>query len=74
MPTDNTDSSLVTARLQAATLAAYKKTVETYANTVDYNLNRPQQPTAQSGFVVIQATQTGCVCDSSTGGYTRRII
>jgi hypothetical protein len=74
MPTDNYDASLVVARLQAATLAAYKKSVETYANTVNYNIQRKQQPTQQSGQFVVMAAQTGCVCDTSLPGYTRRIV
>lgn len=71
MPTDNYDASLVMKRKQAATLAAYKSTLTTAQNTLNYNVVRKEQPTLQSAQVVADRAQ-GCKCDTSTSGYTRR--
>jgi hypothetical protein len=72
MPTDNYDASLVAQRKAAATLRAFKNNLVTYQNTVNYNIVRKQQATAQTAQVVADVAK-GCVCDSSLPGYTRRI-
>ena len=75
MPTDNYDASLVMMRKRNATLANYKTTMTTYQTTVNSNLVRTEQPTLQSAQVVAQRSGgSGCVCDTSTTGYTRRNV
>lgn len=72
MPTDNYDASLVMMRKRNATLANYKTNLTAAQNT-NYGVVRQEQPTLQSAQVVAQRTGgRGCVCDTSTGGYTRR--
>ena len=73
MPTDNYDASLVMMRKRNAMVAAYKTNLTVYQNTVNYNIVRTEQPTLQSAQVVaMRSAGNSCVCDTSTGGYTRR--
>lgn len=72
MPTDNYDASLLAKRKAAGTLKAYKDNLASYQNTINYNIARKEQPSAQTSQVVASVMQ-GCVCDTTDGGYTRRI-
>lgn len=74
MPTDNYDASLVMQRKRNSVLKNFNNTLTTHQNTMNSNITRKEQPTAQSSQVVAQRTGQGCVCDTSTSGYTRRII
>jgi len=75
MPTDNYDASLVAMRKRNGVVAAYRTNLATAQNTVDYNVVRKEQPTYQSAQVVaMRSGGQGCVCDTSTTGYTRRIV
>ena len=72
MPTDNYDASLVMMRKRNAMVAAYKTNL-TVAQNSNYGVVRQEQPTLQSAQVVaMRSGSNGCVCDTSTGGYTRR--
>lgn len=74
MPTDNYDASLVMQRKRNSVIKNYNNNLKTYQNTLNSNITRTEQPTAQSAEVVAQRTGQGCVCDTSTSGYRRRII
>ena len=74
MPTDNYDASLVMQRKRNSTIKAFNNNLTNSKNTVNYNIVRNEQPTAQSAEVVAQRSGQGCVCDTSTSGYTRRIV
>lgn len=73
MPTDNYDASLVMMRKRNATLAAYNSNMVTIRNTMNYNTARREQGGDQTAEVVAMRSQ-GCKCDTSTAGYTRRVV
>jgi spore coat protein CotF len=74
MPTDNYDASLVMQRKRNSTIKAFKNNLSNSQNTGNYNIVRKEQTTDQSAEIIAQRTGQGCVCDTSTSGYTRRIV
>lgn len=61
MPTRNYDSSYITKRRQAMALYAYNNTLQAALNAG--TSVRSEQPTAQSGEVIIDRRQGGCFCN-----------
>ena len=60
MPTANYDSSYITKRRQAMALYAYNNVRQAAINTGA--TVRPEQPTYQSGEVIVDRRQGGCFC------------
>ena len=60
MPTGNYDSSYITQRRNAMALYAFNNTRQQYINANNTVLR--EQPTLQSGAVIIDRRQGGCFC------------
>jgi hypothetical protein len=61
MPTTNYDSSYITKRRQAMALYAYNNVLQAGINAG--TTVRSEQPTLQSGEVIIDRRQGGCFCN-----------
>ncbi len=69
MPTAIYDSSLLTFRKRAKALYAFNAAIETARNTGGaYATVRTEQPTLQSGEVIITRKQGGCFCANDAAG------
>lgn len=67
MPTGNYDSSYITQRRNAMALYAYNNALQTALN--NGTTIRSEQPTLQSGAVIVERRQGGCFCsDLSVNG------
>lgn len=67
MPTAVYDSSYLTMRKRAKTLYAFAASVETARNGGSATV-RTEQPTLQSGEVIIIRKQGGCFCSNDASG------
>jgi len=67
MPTANHDSSYITLRRQQAALYAFNNVLRAAQNAGTTVLT--EQPTLQSGAVIVDRRQGGCIC-SDTNAYT----
>jgi hypothetical protein len=66
MPTTNYDSSYITQRRNAMALYAYNNVLQAAINTGSV---RSEQPTLQSGAIIVERRQGGCFCsDLSVNG------
>ncbi len=67
MPTAIYDSSYLTFRKRAGVLSAYKSALSAAA-VGNYNVVRKEQPTLQSGEVIITRRQGACICAQDASG------
>ena len=65
MPTGNFDSSYITQRRNAMALYAYNNAIQTAVNN---GAVAREQPTLQSGAVIVERRQGGCFCADIRNG------
>ena len=67
MPTAIYDSSYLTFRKRAGVLSAFNSALTTFSQT-NYNLVRKEQPTLQTGEIIVTRRQGACFCAQDASG------